>query len=220
MLHKQVTIVLMAGLIVVPVVAPAQAPSNARQFVQDERQIAIDKKQIERDQQEIQNFEKLLKQMHATPLDQLAEYARLNDQLRSAMAREHEQAKAKLAQAGREVRQSRRELRGERHEATMTASAHDRVQTIDDRRDLRDDRGDRAAARNRVERMESLIAKSKALDSAVGQGHEEALVKNGRLMGEFLELMRSDLRATASELVEDRHERREDRRERITDRKD
>ena len=162
-----------------------------------------------RDQAEIKNFQELLEQMHAVRLNDPAEYNSLSEQLRSAMKREHTQAQAKLSQAGWEVRQSWRELSGERREAVATASVADHVQRVDDRRDLRDDHIDRAAAGSRTNRMQSLIGKSNALQPAIGQGHEEAMVRNRRLMGEFLELMRADLRATASELGEG-HERLSD----------
>jgi cell division septation protein DedD len=215
--RNKLIILVLAAVIALPSLVSAQAVRNTKEAVQDEVQIARDKTQLVRDQQEIKDFEAMLKDMNPT-MDS-ATYAELNDRLRHAMKREHEQAQAKIAQANREVAQSRRELRAEQREAAMTASVQDKLQRGDDRRDLRDDRFDRAAAQSRAKRMHSVSAKCEALEPAIKRGHEAAMVKNHRLMGEFLEIMRADLRATATELGEDRRERREDRRERRSDRR-
>lgn len=82
----------------------------------------------------------------------------------------------------------------------------------------RDDVRDRRHAAVRAGRMNNIIEESNALRGAVGAGDDAAYVKDRRLLGEFLMLMRADLRATSVELAEDRRERREDRRERHTDR--
>jgi hypothetical protein len=210
-------IAVLAAVIAVPSLVSAQAARNAREAVQDEVQIARDKQQLVRDQQEVKDFDSMLTDL--SPAMDADAYAELSGRLRNAMKREHEQAQAKVSQATREVGQSRRELRGERREAAMSASVQDKLQRGDDRRDLRDDRVDRGAAQRRAKHMHSLIAKCEALQPAIRQGHEGAMVKNQRLMGEFLEVMRADLRATAGELGEDRRERREDRRERRSDRR-
>ncbi len=202
-----------------PSLSWAQAGRNTRERIQDNAQIIAGKATFDRDRKEITVFAALLAELdvpskarHGARLEQI------RADLHVAMQREHNQARRKTSQAGREVRQSRRETRGEWQEATATGRLVDHLQLADDRRDLRDDTRDRHHAAVRAGRMNNIIKESDALRGAVGAGDEAAYVKDGRLLGEFLMLMRADLRATSVELAEDRRERREDRMERHTDR--
>jgi hypothetical protein len=175
---------------------------------------------IDWDAREVGEFQRLLVDFDtAREAGAVDTYLRINTSIRAAMRREIEQARAGTRQASREVGQSRREHRGERQEANVTGSARDYHQLRDDRRDLRDDRRDRDAAKSRADRMDAILSRSDALQPAVRDGNLDAIAENRRLMGEFLEVMHSELAATRTELGEDRRERREDRRERRTDRR-
>ncbi len=219
MRYTRLFIFILAG-IALPSVLFAQSAKNSREYTQSEKQITIDKKQLARDRIEVKEFETLLAAMDALDMPgAMDDFRRLNRRLRAAMKPEYDQAKRKVTQANREVRQSRREARGERQEARITGSLRDRAQAHDDRRDLRDDRRDRTFAKGRAERMGAIIEETENLHPALSEGKIEAIEKNRRLLGEFLELLHSDLSATQAELGEDRRERREDRRERRTDRR-
>jgi hypothetical protein len=217
---KRLLIVAAAIVIMIPALVSAQAARNTKEVVNNERQIAVDKKQLARDRSEVEEFERLLHELDTLREARAVEsFMRLNTRLRTAMDRELKQARAKVVGAGREVNQSRREKRGERQEAGATGSARDYLQLNDDRRDLRDDLRDARAAAARADRMQAILSSSNALQQAIRRGNADAIAENRRLMGEFLEVLRADLAATAGELGEDRRERAEDRRERRTDRR-
>lgn len=209
----------LTAVVVWPSLSRAQAGRNTRERVQDTAQIITGKVTFDRDRKEITAFAALLAELDVpSKARHVAHLKQVRADLQVAMQREHNQARRKTSEAGREVRQSRRETRGEWQEAAATGRLVDHLQLADDRRDLRDDVRDRRHAAVRAGRMNNIIEESNALRGAVGAGDDAAYVKDRRLLGEFLMLMRADLRATSVELAEDRRERREDRRERHTDR--
>jgi hypothetical protein len=216
---RLLTLILLLSVLI-PSVLFAQAARNLKERAVNEKQIAVGKAQIVRDRNEIREFEKMLAELDALrEARALDAYYTVNARMFSAMKREYGQARAKATHAAREKNQSRREAVAERREARGTGDARDRAQARDDRRDLRDDRRDLSTAISRANRMEAIISKRNAIDVAVRAGNWKAMAKNQRLMDEFLGVLRADLRATETELGEDRRERREDRRERRTDRR-
>ncbi len=217
--REALIIIIAATAFIVPSVLSAQALRNAKESLSNERQIAVDKVQLARDQKETEEFETLLAEMDALSLPEaIDDFRKLNARLRLAMQREYGQASGKVVRTDREVRESRREAAAERREARRTGDVRDRMQARDDRRDLRDDRRDRASAESRAARMGAIIEETGRLRAVVNDGDVQAISQNRELMGEFLQLLRSDLEADRTELREDRRERREDRRERRTDR--
>jgi hypothetical protein len=220
-LKKQRLLVMAAAIAtLVPVLVGAQAGRNAREALHDQSQIGVDEHQLARDRREVEEFERLLGEMDTLRQAGAGDsFMRINTKIRAAMDREVKQARAKAAQAGREVNLSRREKRGERQEASATGLARDYHQLNDDRRDLRDDRRDLRGVAGRAERLATIMASSDALQAAVREKNADAIAENRRLMGEFLEVLKADVAATSSELTEDKRERREDRRERRTDRR-
>jgi len=216
MKRTRILTIALTAAILTPSLVSAQ---NTREWVQDNAQIISGKATFDRDQKEVISFAALLAKLDmSVKTSNVTKYEQVHSDLRAAMQREHEQARKKTNQAGREVRQSRREARDERQEAASTGHAVDQLQLADDRRDLRDDKRDRRHAVARTGRMSKIIEESDAIRVGVSAGDEAAYIKDRRLLGEFLKLMRADLRSSSVELVEDRRERREDRRERRTDR--
>jgi hypothetical protein len=201
----------------VPAVLCAQAPRNATEFVTNEHQIAVGRAQFLRDKEELREFEAMLKDLQRLHREDPAAYEKLNLRILSVMDRELDQAMRKATHAKREVRQSRREAKGERREMRASSGSFNQFQLHDDKRDLRDDRRDRRSSSGRAVRMGTILTNARGLEADLSAGDASAMVRNQRLLGEFLDLLRADLRATAAELGEDRGERREDRRERITD---
>ena len=198
----------LAALMTLPVTVCAQSASNTAEYLGNEYEIKVDKAQISRDQREIREFESAMTRMYALDAtSEAAEYARICERLLAAMQREHQQAGDKVERADREVGQSRREVRIQRQEASATGNLYDYRQLQDDRYGVRDDRRDQRAAFSRSERMSAILIESSALEVAISEGDTAAMTRNGRLAGEFLELMRADLRATATELSEYRRER-------------
>ncbi|MCZ6767156.1 MAG: hypothetical protein O7D32_09525 [bacterium] len=219
MKRTRILAVALTAAVAWPSLVSAQAGRNTKEWVQDNAQIISGKATFDRDRKEITAFAALLAELDvSSKARHVARIDQIRADLRVAMQRERNQARRKTSQAGREVRQSRREARGEWQEAAATGRLVDHLQLADDRRDLRDDKRDRRHVAVRVKRMSDIINASDALKGAIRGGGEAAFVKDRRLLGEFLMLMRADLRATSVELAEDRRERREDRRERRTDR--
>jgi hypothetical protein len=204
-------IIATAIVILAPALLCAQAARNKKEVINNEHQIVVDKRQLTRDQREVGEFERLLREMDALREARAVDsFMRINLKIRAAMDRELKQARTRAGQSGREVNQSRREKRGERQEAGTTGLARDYHQLNDDTRDLRDDRRALRGAAARADRMNAIIASSNALQSGVRNSNADAIAENRRLMGEFLEVLRADLAATAAELNEDHGERRED----------
>jgi hypothetical protein len=218
---KQRLLIIAAAIVtLIPVLVLAQTSRNTKEAVNNQHQIALDKQQVVRDQREVEEFGRLLREMDTLREARATEtFTRINTKIRTAMDRELEQARARVAQAGRQMNQSRRERRGERQEAATTGLARDYHQLNDDRRDQRDDRSDLHGAAARADRMDAILSSSDALQVAVRNRNADAIAENRRLMGEFLEVLRADLAASSSELSEDRKESGEDRRERRTGRR-
>jgi len=187
---------------------------------QDHRQLTLDRAWAERDARELSEFESMTASLRDALQDRMAaRYRDVNENMLRAMDREIQQAAVKSDQAAHEARLSRREFRGERMEASVSGDGRDMLQTIDDRHDRRDDARDRDTALVRHDEMARLGTMAGALQNGIDRGDRTAMKKNLALAEQFLDVMRRDLAATASERTEDRAELREDRRETRTDRR-
>lgn len=198
-----------AGILILVMTALAALPpgaATAQNWYTRDSQVRSDRDQLHGDRQDARVLANLISHLRQASVsgDRLAEIRYRN------------QTYAFLRQ---EIEETRREVMEDQREAHHASD--DRWRSRDrqgDWRDRGDDLRDATESRNRLEREEAIYARLRSIQPALWRGSWRAELRERRLLGEFLELVRQDARQSAQELREDgpgpgeyRGDRREDR---------
>jgi hypothetical protein len=187
---KTVTSILLVGLCISCLAAPAAEAVQGREYVKRERQIYKMAKAMESEQDEVKVFGGLLEDLDDCDIgESTREFWRTAREVKAAMERELAEMRARVP----------REAAAERTEQVKKAVQEaEMLETAP--MDTSDQSAEKTPLEQRLRRMEMIYREAEGLRNPMGMA-DLSVVKRYRLLaGEFHDLMKEDIEATEAEI--------------------